>query len=279
MPIAVVTGGMGFIGSHLCKRLRDEGYRVISLDCHKDKSQEHEGVEYITNFTNYIQEELAHITPDLLFHLGEYSRVEISLHEPDIVFQSNLVGTYQVLEYWRSKNCKLIYTASSTRFGEGGFYNETPYSWSKYTNTQLILNYARWYALNGAITYLYNVYGPGEKEGKYGTLIEKFLKAKQRREALLVRLPGTQARYFTHVEDVVDGLWLVAKHARGDAWAIGNGKDYYSVQEVADLISPHQLCLPPVHGNRNHSTLNQAPMQSLGWSPKRNLKDYIQSRL
>ena len=172
----LVTGGAGFIGSHLCERLVKEGHRVISLDNYFTGSRDNHigGVVYREGHTKDIEK---HITEnvDIIFHLGEYSRVEISLREPALVWDLNKDGTFGVMEFWRRRKCKLIYAGSSTKFGDGGLGRaQSPYGWSKASNTELVENYGRWYNLPYAITYFYNVYGPRERAGKYGTVIEIF---------------------------------------------------------------------------------------------------------
>lgn len=112
----IVTGGAGFIGRHLCTRLVELGHKVISLDNYFTGSRDANvpGVDYREGHTKDIER---HITesPDGIYHLGEYSRVEISLREPDLVRDSNVAGTFGVVEFWRKHKAKLIYAGSSTK--------------------------------------------------------------------------------------------------------------------------------------------------------------------
>src|SRR5207244_1665061 len=117
--------------------------------------------------------------------------VEQSLEEPDVVWDLNAAGTFGILEFWREKKCKLVYAGSSTKFGDGGLARvATPYAWTKAANTELVKNYAEWYELPYAITYFYNVYGPGERAGKYGTVVEIFRQKMLAHEPLTVEEPG-----------------------------------------------------------------------------------------
>jgi len=272
----LVTGGAGFIGSHLCARLVKEGHRVISLDNYFTGSRENHvpGVEYREGHTKDIEKHVSE-TPDLIYHLGEYSRVEKSLEEPGLVWDLNKDGTFGVLEFWRKRGGKLMYAGSSTKFGDGGLGRmQSPYAWTKASNTELVRNYSAWYGLPHAITYFYNVYGPGERSGAYGTVIEIFRQKQQAGESLTVTAPGTQERNFTHVDDIVDGLLLVGADGTGDDFGIGDEKAY-SILEVAHLFGGDIVMKPASPGNRMSSDINTEKTRALGWSPKKSLAEYI----
>lgn len=274
----VVTGGAGFIGSHLCERLVARGNQVISLDNYFTGSPDNHiaGVEYRTGHTKDIAQHIPE-NPDILFHLGEYSRVEISLTEPALVWDLNVAGTFGVLEYWRAKKCKLIYAGSSTKFGDGGLgRDQSPYAWTKATNTELVCNYGAWYGLPFAITYFYNVYGPGERAGSYGTVIEIFRQQYAQGKPLGVVSPGTQKRNFTHVDDIVEGLLLVGEKGEGDEFGLG-AKEAYSVIEVAEMFGGNVEMLPERQGNRMSAMLDDAKSRMLGWEPTRRLPEYMET--
>jgi UDP-glucose 4-epimerase len=134
----LVTGGAGFIGSRLCARLVELGHRVISLDNYfvGRSGAEVPGVDYRDAHTRDVAAAVPEI-PDLVYHLGEYSRVEASLAEPDVVWDLNVAGTFHVLEYWRANHTKLVYAGSSTKFADGGLgRDQSPYDFTKATNTE-----------------------------------------------------------------------------------------------------------------------------------------------
>jgi UDP-glucose 4-epimerase len=192
----VVTGGAGFVGAALCRRLLADGHRVISLDNYFTGSTERHlpGVEYRFGHTRDIAQHVPE-QPDIVFHLGEYSRVEKSFEDPiQVVWDLNIAGTFSVLEFCRSKKTKLIYAGSSTKFADGGEgKSQSPYAWSKSANTELVCNYGKWFGLNFAITYFYNVYGEGEiSSGPYATVIGIFKQLYARGLPLTVVSPGTQ---------------------------------------------------------------------------------------
>jgi UDP-glucose 4-epimerase len=272
----VVTGGAGLVGSCLCARLLSLGHKVISLDNYFTGSTEAHisGVDYREGHTKDIEK---HITesPYLLYHLGEYSRVEVSLTEPALVWDLNMAGTFGVLEFWRKHKPKLIYAGSSTKFADGGMgRDQSPYAFTKATNTELVGNYAEWYDLSHAITYFYNVYGPGERAGKYGTVIEIFRQKSAKGEPLTVTAPGTQQRNFTHVEDIVNGLILVGEKGEGDEFGLGANKSY-SILEIAKMFGAEIEMKPEVKGNRMGAKLDVTKSQALGWQAERLLEDYI----
>ncbi|MDO8514660.1 MAG: NAD-dependent epimerase/dehydratase family protein [bacterium] len=274
----LVTGGAGFVGSNLIRRLLSDGHRVISLDMYFSGSRDAhiDGVEYREGHTKDI-EKLVPEAVDTIYHLGEYARVEQSLDEPDVVWDLNIAGTHAVIEYWRKRKNKLVYAGSSTKFGDGGLARDaTPYAWTKAVNTELVRNYGAWYKLSYAITYFYNVYGPGERTGHYGTVIAIFAEKLKNGEPITVTSPGTQKRNFTHVDDIVEGLVLVGERGEGDDFGLGNEKEY-SILEVAQMFSKNITMLPERLGNRMNSSIDTTKTKALGWSAKHDLEEYIES--
>ena len=279
--IILVTGGAGFIGSHLIERLvSHKNFQVISLDNYfTGKKENHiSGAEYREGHTKDI-EKLISETPDIIFHLGEYSRTAIAIEEPNVVFDLNILGTIAVLEFCRKRKSKLIYAGSSTKFGdkrEDGTVGRdlSPYTWAKAVNTELIGNYGKWYNLNYATVYFSNVYGPRELSGDYGTVIEIFRQQYLSGNTLSVRLPGTQKRMYTHVEDTVDALMIVAEKGAGDGYNIASDEKY-ATMEVAKLFGGEIETLPERKTSRPSATLDTSLTKKLGWQAKHSLRNYI----
>lgn len=280
--LVLVTGGAGFIGSHLCERLVKEGNRVISLDNYfAGSALNHvEGVEYRTGHTKDIAKYIFE-TPDIIYHLGEYSRVAKSLEEPGVVFDLNILGTFGVLEFWREKKCKLVYAGSSTKHvgeREDGVLGRdlSPYTWMKAANSELVVNYGRWYDLPYAVVYFYNVYGPRERSiEEYGTVIETWRRRMLEGKLLPVREPGTQMRAFTHVLDTVEGIVLVGEKGEGDNYGIGTD-EAFSLLDVAHMFGGEIEMLPQTESSRTSPNVDSEKVRALGWVPKQHLQDYIQ---
>lgn len=279
--IIVVTGGAGFIGSNLIERLvKDPNNRIISLDNYFTGSRDNHisGATYIEGHTKDIAKHITE-TPDIVYHLGEYSRVAQSMDEPDVVWDLNVVGTCAVVEFCRKHNCKIVYAGSSTKFA--GLRNDgiegkdlSPYTWAKAINTDLVRNYGEWYGLSYVTVYFYNVYGPRERAGKYGTVIEIFKQKHLAGEPLEVRLPGTQRRTYTHVEDTVSGLILAGEKGSGDGYGISSSKSF-TILEVAKLFGDETVMLPERKTSRPSSVVDTAQMEALGWKEARELEDYV----
>lgn len=279
----VVTGGAGFVGSHLVEALVKEGnYHVISLDNYFTGLKENhiDGVEYREGHTKDIAT-LVPETPEMIYHLGEYSRVRQSLDEPERVWDLNMVGTLAVLEYWRKTKAKLLYAGSSTKFtdarDEDGVEgrNLAPYTWAKAVNTDLVMNYARWYDLSSVTTYFYNVYGPRELMGKHGTFIAMMKEKYEKEEPYTIASPGTQRRYFTHVKDTVAGVLLAMEKGEGDGYGIG-ADESYSLLEVAEMFGGEIEMLPQTKSTRSTNKVDSEKVKALGWKPKYTLKEYIE---
>jgi len=276
--IALVTGGAGFVGSHLCERLVREGFRVISLDNYFTGTPNNhvEDVEYRTGHTKEIAA-LVPENPDIVFHLGEYARTEKSFEDIELVWDLNKPGTFAVLEFCRRKKCKLVYAGSSTKFADGGEgRNQSPYAWTKATNAELVVNYGEWFGLNYAIAYFYNVYGPREMSGPYGTLVRIFTELYRNGMPLTVTAPGTQQRNFTHVYDIVEGLLHIAQKGKGDGYGIG-ADEAYSVLDVAEMFGSEIIMMPARKGNRMHGGVDNVKTKELGWSQVHHLPEYIES--
>jgi UDP-glucose 4-epimerase len=275
----LVTGGAGFVGSHLCEELvKNKRNLMYSLDNYftGTKKNHIKGVKYFKGSTKDI-EKLIKFRPDLVYHLGEYARVEKSLLDDfSKIFELNKIGTEKVLEFCLKHKTKLVYAGSSTKFADGGLARDaTPYAWTKATNTELVKNFGAWYGLKYAIVYFYNVTGGRERSGEYGTLLGIFRDKYLKGEVLGVVRPGTQKRNFTHINDIVSGLILVGEKGEGDDFGIGDRREY-SVIEIAEMFGGQVRMLPERKGNRMENYLNTSKLEELGWKVRHSVKEEIE---
>jgi len=274
----LITGGAGFIGSNLCEELvKNNTYEVYSLDNYFTGSKKNhiDGVHYINGNTSEIQD-LVDFSPDYIYHLGEYSRVEQSFDDIETVWKYNKEGIFSVLEFVRKNKSKLIYAGSSTKFAENGMgKNQSPYSWTKATNTELVKNYGKWFNINYAIVYFYNVFGNREiSTGKYATVVALFKEKMRTGNALTVVKPGTQIRNFTHVDDIIKGLVLVGEKGEGDNYGIGSPESY-SILQIAEMFGGDIEMLPERKGNRMSAEVLTQKTIELGWKADKDIKSYI----
>lgn len=170
----------------------------------------------------------------------------------------------------------MIYAGSSTKFGDGGLgRDQSPYAWTKASNTELVRNYGAWFDLNYAITYFYNVYGQREiSSGEYATVIGIFKENYRRGRPLTVVSPGTQKRNFTHIDDIIRGLILVGEKGNGDEYGLGSEEDH-SILDIANMFGGEIVMLPERKGNRMGSSVDITKSHQLGWRAERKIEDHV----
>ncbi len=275
----LVTGGAGHVGSHLVELLAaNPENRVISLDNYFNGREANHipGAEYRRGHTKDI-DSLVPETPDIIYHLGEYARITPSFEDVQMVYDMNIAGTFGVVEFCRKRKvAKLVYAASSTRFAiEGNGRHQNPYSFSKATNVDLIMDYGKWYDLPYAICYFYNGFGPREKgDGKYATLIAKYEHLYLQDKSLPVVKPGTQRRAFTYVKDLANGIALAGEKGWGDGYMLGMTKSH-SILEIADAFGGPVELVEGYPGREESGNDTSKARDELGWEPTLDVMDYI----
>tara|TARA_Y100000385_G_C13043160_1_gene616216 strand:+ start:494 stop:1327 length:834 start_codon:yes stop_codon:yes gene_type:complete len=273
----LVTGGAGYIGSNLIKHLKKTtDAEITSLDNYFTGSEQNhiKGVKYIKGDTSNI---INLKKQDVVYHFGEYSRVVPSFKDVEYLMKTNLLGTSKVIEQCKKWNAKLIYSASSSKFG--GNENLSPYSWVKAKMVELIKNYNEWYGLNFEICYFYNVYGENHiKKGTYATVIGIFETQYKNKETLTVVSDGNQTRQFTHVNDIVNALGLILKQNKNNEWHLSSDIEY-KIIDVAKMFTDNIKIIPARNGERYKAvSIENNTKKILGWEIKHNLKDYINER-
>lgn len=279
----LVTGAAGFIGTNLIKHLRKThpDWEIRGIDNYfTGRGSNHvEGVEYFRMNTWDIWTWNDLYEADIVFHFGEYSRIVKSFHDRDYVMKSNLHGTTQILDYCVRVGAKIVYSASSSKFGNNGQdENLSPYSWAKAKMVELIKNYHNWFNLQYEICYFFNVYGPGQiTSGDYATVIGIFERQMKSNEELTVVHPGTQSRDFTHVEDVVRGVEMTTKMNLNREWMLRSGVNV-KISDVANMFECNWRIIPERRGERFTSEeFEDNTNEILNWEPKNTLKVWIDS--
>ena len=280
MKTVLVTGGAGFIGTNLIKRLLSEGYNVISLDNYSTGKKENEiksqnctyynldindkNIDKIINFNN-----IEHI-----FHLAALARIQPSLINPAETIEANVNGVLNILLIAKEYNIPVTYSGSSSC--HDGLYG-SPYAWSKYTGEQLCQLFSKVYNLNTSICRFYNVYGPYQlEEGDYSTVIGIFERQYRNNQPLTITGTGEQRRDFTHVNDIVDGLYrCMGKNFNADIFELGRGKNY-SINEIVDLFQCEREYIPARKGEYPVTLCtDKKANEMLGWEAYENLDQYI----
>ena len=281
MQKILVTGGAGFVGSNLVKRLKKEGLEIAVIDNYSAGLHENEieGVTYIEAHTKNLNNIELPFIPDVVFHLGEYSRIHPSFEEYERVWQYNTVGTFEVLNFCKKHNIKIVYAASSTRFAKEGT-NHSPYSLTKSMSIDLVKAFAKWYDVPYAICYFYNVFGPGYDSSPvpgYESVISVFEKQYKAGLPITVSGDGQQKRMFTYVDDIVDGLIKSWQYKLNDEFELGNPVKSYTILELAKMFSDNIQFVEARKGDRTDSVLQtyDETCEKLNWTPTLSVEEWI----
>ena len=282
MKKILVTGGAGFIGANLIEKLLlDTNNIITSLDCYFSGTKKNhlKDVKYVNGYTWDIDKIFKDEKFDIIFHFGEYSRIVNSFEDVQFVSESILNGTPKVLNFAVKCNAKLIYSASSSKFGNmGKDENLSPYAWMKAKMVELIKNYNSWFNLQYEITYFFNVFGPKQiYEGKYSTVVAIFERQFLNNEKCSVVEPGTQTRDFTYVGDIVNGILEVVNIDKNHEWHFRTGINT-SIIDLAEMFGEWEL-IKQRRGERFESEYFESDTEELlNWKPKTKLSDWVKKQ-
>ena len=216
---------------------------------------------------------------NLIFHLAALSRIQPSFNNPTETFRVNTIGTQDVCEFARLSGAKVIYAGSSSRWHNP---YQSPYAACKHMGEEACKMYKKTYGMDIEIVRFYNVYGPGEiVDGDWAAVVGKWRRQVKNGEPITIVGDGEQRRDFTHIDDIIEGLWKIGvkdiKHE--DAWELGTGMNY-SINEVynwfKERFEVESITIPDQSGNyRETIRENDDSLKKLNWKPTDQLKNYI----
>jgi UDP-glucose 4-epimerase len=290
MSKVLVTGGSGFIGSHLVDRLIELGHSVISVDTKAKLNSNVAGRLVNINDRSHTVDSYKDV--DYVFHVAGQARVQPSIHNPQDSIINNVNATAKVLQLSKQAGVKrVIYSMTSSIYGSHQPPHTedmcpqplSPYAVSKLAGEQLCKVYSELYGLETASLRYFNVYGPRESEfGEYTTVVKKFLQQQAAGQPLTIVGDGEQRRDFTHVHDIVEANIAAMNYQgelKGEIFNIGASHNY-SIKQVADLISSDQVFLPSRLGEARETLADTTKARTmLGWTPKYSLENYIAESL
>ena len=294
---AIVTGGAGFIGSHLVDSLLEENFKVTVLDNFSTgrlENLEHVldqielvecdlGVQgdWIQNFTN----------ADWVIHLASLADIVPSIQQPEEYYRSNVDGTFNVLQAAKTAGVKrFVYAASSSCYGIPDNYPtpehadirpQYPYALTKRMGEEMVLHWAQVYSFPAISLRFFNVYGPRSRtSGTYGAVIGVFLAQKLAGEPFTVVGDGKQTRDFTFVTDIVQAMISAAKSNRsGQIYNVGSGTNV-SVNRLVELLGGEKVYIPKRPGEPDCTFADIHKIQKeLGWKPQVTIEKGIEKIL
>jgi UDP-glucose 4-epimerase len=290
---SIVTGGAGFIGSHLVDALLERGSDITVLDNFSTGRPQNLGhvsekiqvIECDISQSGEWQDSLKDV--EIFFHLAALADIVPSIEKPDNYYQSNVNGTFNILEACRKyKVKKVVYLASSSCYGIPDKYptKETaeirpqyPYALTKYLGEQLVMHWCEVYDIPAVSLRLFNVYGPRSRtSGTYGAVFGVFLAQKLAGKPYTVVGDGTQTRDFTFVSDVVNAIITAAEgDVSGEIINIGSDNTY-SVNRLVELLDGDVVYIPkrPGEPDCTWADITKAK-QLLNWRPKVNLENGV----
>ena len=294
----LVTGGAGFIGSHIVDSLLAKGHEVVVIDNESSEVHDHfyfndKATYHKLDIADYQATRSVYDGVDYVFHCAAESRIQPAILNPLLAIRTNTLGTGTVLQCSREAGVKkVMYSSTSSGYG---LVNEppleetmpddclNPYSVSKVSGEKLCKMYNDLFGVKTVIFRYFNVYGHREPlKGPYAPVVGLFLRQHRAGQPLTIVPDGTQRRDFTHVEDVVQAnlLAMEVDHEHyGEVFNVGTGTNH-SVLELAAMISDNTVEVEPRIGEAYITLANNQKIRDvLGWAPTKHIGDYVKEEL
>ena len=298
MTISIVTGGAGFIGSHIVEELKRLDHMVVVIDNeYSDNDNFHwrkDTLNVDIDITDYKGLKNAFTGADYVFHLAAEARIGPAIENPVNALNINTIGTCNVLQCAREVGAKkVLYSSTSSGYGLNEAPNvETqpddclnPYSVSKIAGEKLCKMYTDLYGLKTIVFRYFNVFGErAPRKGQYAPVTGIFLRQKAAGESLTIVGDGEQRRDYIYVKDVANANVMAAisnpdDDAYGQVYNVGSGKNY-SVNEIASFISDDTINIPPRIGEARNSLANIDKIQkTFAWRPEVDVEQWIKTQL
>ncbi|RME55701.1 SDR family oxidoreductase [Candidatus Parcubacteria bacterium] len=288
---ALVTGGAGFIGSHLVERLLEAGHQVTVLDnlstgrlsnlesC-KGALESGQLTFHRVDIRDYAVIAPLFEDQDWVFHLAALADIVPSIEMPEAYYTTNVDGTFNVLQASRNAGVKrFVYAASSSCYGIPDIYPtpeeapirpQYPYALTKRLGEELVLHWAQVYKLPANSLRLFNVYGPRVRTtGTYGAVFGVFLAQKLHGKPFTVVGDGTQSRDFTYVTDVAEAFYMTAEaDFVSEVMNVGSG-GHYTINRLVELLGGEVEYIPKRPGEPDITFADTRHIRELlGWNPK-----------
>ena len=298
MAISLVTGGAGFIGSHIVEQLLNWGHMVVVVDNeYSDNDNFHwrkDTLNIKADITDYEALKKAFTGVSYVFHLAAEARIGPAIKNPVNAVNINTMGTCNVLQCARESGVKkVLYSSTSSAYGMNESPNvETqpddclnPYSVSKVAGEKLCKMYTDLYGVKTVIFRYFNVFGErAPRKGQYAPVTGIFLRQKAAGEPLTIVGDGEQRRDYIYVKDVANANLMAAisnpdDDAYGQVYNVGSGKNY-SVNDIASFISDNTINIPPRIGEARNSLANIEKIQkTFAWKPRTDVERWIKEQL
>ena len=298
MTISIVTGGAGFIGSHIVEKLKRLDHMVVVIDNEYSDNDNFtwrkDTLNVNIDITDYKALKKACTGADYIFHLAAEARIGPAIENPVNAVNINTIGTCNVLQCAREVGAKkVLYSSTSSGYGLNEAPNiETqpddclnPYSVSKIAGEKLCKMYTDLYELNTIIFRYFNVFGErAPRKGQYAPVTGIFLRQREAGESLTIVGDGEQRRDYIYVKDVANANVMAAisnpdDDAYGQVYNVGSGKNY-SVNEIASFISDDTINIPPRIGEARNSLANIDKIQkTFAWKPEVDVEQWIKTQL
>ena len=291
----LVTGGAGFIGSHLVERLLKAGHKVVVVDDESSTANSNfvwrdDCENHKVDICDFNKLEPLFKGVDLVFHLAARSRIQICVQDPSDAVKNNSLGTCNVLQAARLNDCKrVMFAGTSSCYGlanptplKEDMPNDclNPYSVSKSNCEELCKMYTKLFGLETVLFRFFNVYGERQPlAGDYAPVVGLFFRQKESGEKMTVVGDGLQTRDYTHVKDIVEAMFLAGESDNneiiGELFNLGTGRNH-SVMELVKLTGGEHVHIPERPGEARETLAeNSKAKRLLGWNPNRKLEDWI----